>query len=124
MNDAAARQYLERMPMRAVLGIPTETLDQGMAIAYLLYRAGRYDDTETLCRGLLAADHRYWWAYSLYAATLAKLGRPDEALVQVECGLRYEPGQPKLVAMRAELVATLAPMRAPGARPAGQAVAR
>ena len=29
-----------------------------------------------LCRGLIAADHTYWWSYSLYAATLRRLGKP------------------------------------------------
>lgn len=91
-------------PMRKILRIPAEVLDQAMANAYALFRADHLDQAEILCKGLLAADHRYWWAYSLYAATLQKLGRFDEALVQITRGLRFEPGQPKLLTMRAELL--------------------
>lgn len=94
--------------MRAVLGIPDEILDHAMAVAYRAYRAGQYEDAEVLCKGLLAADHRYWWVYSLYAAVLRNQGRVREALVQVECGLRYEPDQPKLITMRDELRALAA----------------
>jgi tetratricopeptide (TPR) repeat protein len=102
MTDSA-REYLERTPMRALLGIPNEYLDRAMGVAYQLYCGGRYADAEIMCRGLLAADHRYWWAYSLHAAALVKVGRSAEALAQVERGLRYEPAQPKLLAMRDEL---------------------
>jgi predicted Zn-dependent protease len=104
MNDQAVRDYLDCTPMRAILGIPGELLDQAMGLAYVTYRAGRYAETEVLCKGLLAADHRYWWAYSLYGATLLELGRPDDALAQIDRGLRYEPGQSKLLAMRAAIV--------------------
>jgi predicted Zn-dependent protease len=103
MSDQNVQAFLDRTPMRAILGIPDEILDQAMAVAYQAYRASQYDDAEVLCKGLLAADHRYWWVYSLYAAVLRNQGRLEEALVQVECGLRYEPQQPKLVAMRKEL---------------------
>ncbi len=119
----AADRFLENTPMRAILGIPPEVLDQAMAKAYCLYQAGRLADAEILCKGLLAADHRYWWAYSLYAAVLQKLGRSNEALVQVECGLRFEPGQAKLVAMRAQILGAAASTkpRAP-ARPRMMAI--
>ena len=98
---------MDRAPMRAILGIPPEVLDQAMAVAYQCYRAGRYADAEILCRGLLAADHRYWWAYSLYASVLRNQGRLADALVQLDCGLRHEPQQPKLLAMRAEALRLL-----------------
>ena len=103
MNASTDSDFLEHTPMRAILGIPAEVLDEAMAQAWKLYQAGRYHDAEILCRGLLAADHRYWWAYSLYAAVLKRHGRLREALVQIEAGLRYEPGQPKLLAMRADI---------------------
>ena len=98
--STAAHRYLEATPMRALLGIPTEVLDQFMAIAFQLYKDGRYPQAEIVCRGLLAADHRYWYPYSLYAATLQKMGRFGEAIAQLDQGLRHEPGQPKLLALR------------------------
>ncbi len=104
MESSAAHDFLERTPLRAVFEIPMEALDQAMAIAYRCYQAGRYEHAETLCKGLLAADHRYWWAYSLYAAVLRNQGRLPEAMVQIDCGLKYEPGQPKLVAMKKECI--------------------
>jgi tetratricopeptide (TPR) repeat protein len=94
--------------MRSIFGIPEEALDAIMATAYQLYQAGRYPEVEILCRGLIAADHKYWWSYSLYAATLRKLGRLREAVDQVEKGLVYEPDEPKLLLMRSELRAEIA----------------
>jgi predicted Zn-dependent protease len=97
------RKFLEENTMRSIFGIPEEALDAVMATAYHLYQAGRYQEVEVLCRGLVAADHKYWWSYSLYAATLRKLGRAREALELVEKGLAYEPNEPKLLLMRSEL---------------------
>jgi tetratricopeptide (TPR) repeat protein len=99
----AARKYLEETTMKSLLGIPDEALDAVMAIAYQLYQAGRYPEVDVLCRGLVAADHRYWWSYSLHAATLRRLGRLPEALAEVEKGLVYEPAEAKLVVMQKEL---------------------
>jgi len=98
-----ARQFLEDTTMRSIFGIPEEALDAVMATAYQLYQAGRYPEVEVLCRGLIAADHRYWWSYSLYAGTLRRLGRLREAVEQLERGLVYEPGEAKLLVMRDEL---------------------
>ena len=112
----AARKFLEETPMRAILGISEEALDAVMAVAYQLYQAGRYPEVVILCRGLIAADHRYWWSYSLHAATLRRLGRLDEALEEVDKGLVYEPGQPKLLALRLELRAAIARQRPPASQ--------
>ena len=77
-------------------GSPEEALNAVMATASQLYQAGRYPEVEVLCRGLIAADHKYWWSYSLYAAALRKLGRLAQgASTQVEQG-------PGLRARRAE----------------------
>lgn len=105
--SALARKFLEENTMRSIFGIPEEALDAVMATAYQLYQAGRYPEVETLCRGLIAADHKYWWSYSLYAATLRKLGRLREAVDQVDKGLVYEPNEPKLLLMRSELRAEI-----------------
>jgi predicted Zn-dependent protease len=103
-----ARKFLEENTMRSIFGIPEAALDAVMATAYQLYQAGRYPEVEVLCRGLIAADHKYWWSYSLYAATLRRLGRPQEAVEQLEKGLAYEPDEPKLLLMRSELRAEIA----------------
>ncbi len=104
----AARRFLEETTMKSLFGIPDEALDSIMALAYQLYQVGRYADVEVLCRGLIAADHKYWWSYSLYAATLRRLGRLPEALAQLEKGLAYEPDEPKLLFMRSEISEALA----------------
>ena len=98
----------DHAPLREIFAIPPELLDQAMGVAYQCYRGGRYDDAETLCKGLIAADHRYWYAYSLYAAVLRNQGRLAEALTQLELGLTYEPAQPKLLAMRDEVTMLVA----------------
>jgi hypothetical protein len=103
-----ARKFLEENTMRDIFGIPEDALDAVMATAYQLYQAGRYLEVEVLCRGLIAADHRYWWSYSLYAAALRRLGRLQDAVAQLERGLVYEPDEPKLLLMRSELRAEIA----------------
>jgi predicted Zn-dependent protease len=101
----AAQKFLEETTMKSLLDISDQALDAVMALAYQLYQAGRYQEAEVLCRGLVAADHTYWWSYSLFAATLRRLGKLREALDALELGLRYEPHQPKLLYMRAEISA-------------------
>ena len=103
-----ARKFLEENTMRDIFGIPEEALDAVMATAYQLYQASRFPEVEVLCRGLIAADHKYWWSYSLYAATLRRLGRLQEAVEQLDRGLVYEPNEPKLLLMRSELRAVIA----------------
>ena len=104
----AARSFLEETTMKSIFGISDAALDTVMALAYQLYQVGRYAEAEVLCRGLVAADHKYWWSYSLYAATLRRLGRLREALAELEKGLAYEPNEPKLLFMRSEIREALA----------------
>lgn len=103
----AASKFLHETTMQSLLGIPEAALDAVMATAYQLYQAGRFHEVEVLCRGLIAADHKYWWSYSLYAATLRRLGKLAEALAALEQGLVYEPDSPKLLFMRSELRETI-----------------
>lgn len=99
----AASKFLHETTMQSLLGIPEAALDAVMATAYQLYQAGRLHEVEVLCRGLIAADHKYWWSYSLYAAALRRLGKLDGALAAIEQGLVYEPDSAKLLFMRCEL---------------------
>src|SRR5581483_10327947 len=101
----AAQKFIEETTMKSLLDISDQALDAVMALAYQLYQAGRYQEAEVLCRGLVAADHTYWWSYSLFAATLRRLGKLREALDALEAGLVYEPHQPKLLFMRTEITA-------------------
>jgi tetratricopeptide (TPR) repeat protein len=107
-----ARKFLEETTMKSIFGIPDEALDAIMALAYQLYQVGRYSEVEVLCRGLIAADHRYWWSYSLYAATLRRLGKLEEAIAALDKGLVYEPNEPKLLFMRNEIREALAHLKA------------
>jgi tetratricopeptide (TPR) repeat protein len=113
----AARKFLEETTMKSIFGISDAALDTVMALAYQLYQVGRYPEAEVLCRGLVAADHKYWWSYSLYAATLRRLGRLPEALAELDKGLAYEPNEPKLLFMRGEIREALAQQQsAPAAK--------
>ena len=114
----SARKFLQDTTMKSIFGISDAALDTVMALAYQLYQVGRYPEAEVLCRGLVAADHKYWWSYSLYAATLRRLGRLREALAELEKGLAYEPNEPKLLFMRGEIREALAQQEsAPAAKP-------
>ena len=113
-----ARSFLEETTMKSIFGISDGALDTVMALAYQLYQVGRYAEAEVLCRGLLAADHKYWWSYSLYAATLRRLGRLGEALDELEKGLAYEPNEPKLLFMRGEIREALAKQESSPVTPA------
>jgi tetratricopeptide (TPR) repeat protein len=104
---SSSHTLTESTRLKDLLGIPEQVLDHVMASAYQLYQVGRYAEVEVLCRGLIAADHRYWWSYSLYAAALRRLGRYEEALAQIDRGLSYEPQQSKLLLMRGEILAAL-----------------
>jgi predicted Zn-dependent protease len=105
--NPAVVSFLRRTTMQSILGLDQEALDHVMATAYLLYQAGRYAEVDVLCRGLIAADHTYWWSYSLHAAALRRMGRLDEALAQVDNGLAFEPHEKKLQLMRGEILAAL-----------------
>jgi hypothetical protein len=110
-HTAAVRSFANETTMQSILGIDQRALDQIMATAFLLYQGGRYAEVDVLCRGLIAADHTYWWCYSLHAAALRRLGRLEEALAQLERGLVYEPNETKLQLMRGEIVAALGAWR-------------
>jgi predicted Zn-dependent protease len=112
MAAASSTDYLETTTLKQILDISDAAMDQAMAIAYQLYLTRRFAEAETICRGLIACDHRYWWPRSLHASVLRRLGRHEEALAAVEEGLKYEPRQPKLLLMRAELVVSIARARA------------
>ena len=79
IESVAARSFLQNNPLKSLLGIPEGALDTVMALAFQLYQAGRYSEVEVLCRGLIAADHTYWWSYSLYAAALRQVRDPAMA---------------------------------------------
>jgi predicted Zn-dependent protease len=108
--------------MRSILQLDQSHLDQVMATAYVLHQAGRYREVDVLCKGLIAADHTYWWSYALHAAALRRLGRLADALQQIEHGLAHEPAEPKLLLMRGEILAAMGDWRdRPGEGPTGGA---
>jgi tetratricopeptide (TPR) repeat protein len=104
----AAQTFLDGTSMKSILGISDQALNGVMAFAYQLYNLGRYHETEILCGGLVAANHKHWWSYSLHAAALRRLGRLREAIDVLDTGLKYEQAQPKLLCMRAEIHEALA----------------
>jgi predicted Zn-dependent protease len=109
--NPAAASFIRRTTMQSILELDQGALDQVMATAYLLYQAGRYAEVDVLCRGLIAADHTYWWSYSLHAAALRRMGRLEEALEQLDSGLAFEPNEKKLQLMRGEILAALGAWR-------------
>ena len=117
-SSRSGADFLDRTSLKQILDISDAAMDQAMAIAYQLYLTGRFAQAEVVCKGLIACDHRYWWSHSLHASILRRLDRPDDALAAVEEGLKYEPGQPKLMSMRAELQSILT--RAASAKQSGE----
>jgi tetratricopeptide (TPR) repeat protein len=105
--NPAVASFVRRTTMQSILGLEQEALDHVMATAYLLYQAGRYAEVDVLCRGLIAADHTYWWSYSLHAGALRRMGRLAEALEQIDRGLEFETNEKKLLLMRGEILAAL-----------------
>jgi len=99
--------FVRGATMQSILGIDQGALDQVMATAFLLYQSGRYAEVDVLCRGLIAADHTYWWSYSLHAAALRRMGRLADALEQIDNGLVHEPNEKKLQLMRGEILAAI-----------------
>jgi hypothetical protein len=122
--NPTAVELLRRTTMRSSPGLDQDVLDHVMATAYQLYQAGRYPEVDVLCRGLIAADHTYWWSYSLHAAALRRMGQLARALEQVDNGLVFEPAATKLLMMRGEILAAIGQWkeRAPRAAPMAAAV--
>jgi predicted Zn-dependent protease len=111
ISNRTVSSFVRGTTMQSILGIDQGALDQVMATAYLLYQSGRYAEVDVLCRGLIAADHTYWWSYSLHAAALRRMGRLAEALEQIDNGLAHEPGEKKLQLMRGEILAAIGSWR-------------
>jgi len=107
ISNRTVSSFVRGTTMQSILGIDQGALDQVMATAYLLYQSGRYAEVDVLCRGLIAADHTYWWSYSLHAAALRRMGRHAEALEQIDNGLAHEPDEKKLLLMRGEILAAI-----------------
>jgi hypothetical protein len=122
--NPAAAEFLRRTTTRSSPGLDQDVLDHVMATAYQLYQAGRYPEVDVLCRGLIAADHTYWWSYSLHAAALRRMGQLAQALEQVDNGLVFEPAATNLLMMRGEILAAIGRWRerAPRATPPAAAV--
>jgi hypothetical protein len=120
VTDPAVASFVRRSTLKSTLARDPGALDHVMATAYQLYQAGRDAEVDVLCRGLIAADDTYWWSYALRAAALRRLGRLEEALVEVDHGLAFEPEAKRLLFMRGEILSALGQWRdrAPGAPPA------
>lgn len=117
MPDSTA-DPIDSTTLKEILNISDAAMDQAMALAYQLYLTGRFQEADTICKGLIACDHQYWWPHSLHASILRRLGHNREALAAVQEGLKHEPRQPKLLLMRAELLITLARSQRPESMPA------
>ena len=106
MTRPSVPDLLDRTPLHALSDIPPGVLDHARAMAYECHHAGRYDQAEILCRGLLAVDARCPWTRALHAAVLHAGGRRKAALAELEEGLRHHPDDATLLALRGELLAT------------------
>jgi hypothetical protein len=99
-----AEQFLDRTTLTMLLDIDPDTLDVARRMAFDLVGNGAFDKAEVISRGLVAADHRFWYYRTLLAVSLQKLGRVGEAIDQVNEGLKYEPGHPELSALKTVLL--------------------
>jgi predicted Zn-dependent protease len=93
--------------LRDVINIPVEVLDAARQTAYNLYQTEQWDQTETMLKGLLAADPTDAWALSLFAAMLRKQKRFKEALVVMETAHTLDPKNDNITRMRDEIVVFL-----------------
>jgi hypothetical protein len=118
VTDPAVASFVRRSTLKSTLARDPGALDHVMATAYQLYQAGRYAEVDVLCRGLIAADDTYWWSYALRASALRRLGRLEEALVEVDHGLAFEPDAKRLLFMRGEILSAIGQWRERAAGPA------
>jgi protein O-GlcNAc transferase len=82
-------------------------LEQTLKQAAALYASGRYSECEQNCQRLVAKTPQLVQARHLLGASLAKLERPAEALVQIDAALALKPGSEPLAEIRGSLLQKL-----------------
>lgn len=87
--------------------IPDTVLKQAAQMTYDLLAAEQLDDAMVLARGLVAAEEGNWYYRSLLATALFRKREMKSALEIVEEGLKFQPNQADLVALRRSIKAAL-----------------
>lgn len=90
----------EPTPLAEEFDIPDAVLKQAAQMTYDLLTAEQFDDAIVLGRGLVAADEGNWYYRSLLGTALFRKREMKGALEIVEDGLKYQPNQADLVALR------------------------
>ena len=87
--------------------IPEAVLKQAAQMAYDLLTADQLDDAVVLARGLVAADEGNWYYRSLLGTALYRKRELKSALEIVDDGLKFQPGQEDLTALRRSIATAL-----------------
>jgi hypothetical protein len=98
-------EFVDMHTLQTLFDIDQRTLDDCAKHAYSLLQESAFSQAEVISRGLVAANHRFWYYRTILAVTLQKQGRLAEAIEQVNEGLRYQPGHSELVALKRVLSA-------------------
>lgn len=110
-NLSLGRMYFEqRQPARAVgylqAGIQRELSHREAqhTLAMALWELGRFDESITAFRRLVAAGDEDPAVYCGLARALAAMGEPDQALAAYEAALEFDPGHAEATAGLAEVL--------------------
>jgi predicted Zn-dependent protease len=104
MENATEQPNWDALTVKDVVDAPPRLLSDMKNTAYNLYHAGRYEDAETLLKGLLALEPRDAWSLSLFATMLRKQNKFREALVLMETAHSVDPSDEHIKTMRDELL--------------------
>ena len=102
--DTRAQTFVDKTPLASLMETDPVLLDLAAVTAFQYLQNGRAQQAEVISRGLVAANHRFWYYRTLLGFALQRLGRIAEAIQQTDEGLEYQPGQPDLLALKAVLV--------------------
>ncbi|HXW28586.1 MAG TPA: tetratricopeptide repeat protein, partial [Xanthobacteraceae bacterium] len=88
--DVNERMSSQRGPSQSMSNATAHRSD-ALRRAIEFYRAGRLDDAEALCRGIIGGRADNFDAFCLLALVYERLGRRDEALKNYDCALALRP---------------------------------
>jgi Flp pilus assembly protein TadD len=117
--DTHAQTFIDETTLSSLISIDPALLYQAAVTSYECLQNGQLHEAEVISRGLVAANHRFWYYRTLLAVSLQRLGRVAEAIDQTNEGLKYQPGHPDLLALKAVLVLLPASQLKPVEQPRG-----
>jgi hypothetical protein len=102
--DTRAQTFVDETTLASLMDTDPAVYEFATITAFECLRNGQSHQAEVISRGLVAADHRFWYYRTLLGFALQRLGRVGEAIEQMDLGLKYNPGHSDLLALKAVLV--------------------